>query len=184
MGLKPGISLFIQDVKVTKTKQIKGFNLAGKWQKKRQNQVSLEGWFILTNISKKTAALAAYKLRFDIEEMFRDFKSGGYNLPDTNLEGSRFISIVLIIFLAYSLTTFQGKKIKDKAVQKYVARVKEPRRIYRRHSSFYIGLYGQNWVRFMAESWSLVQDLMRLNSHKLEHYLRGMRAMELIQSVC
>lgn len=97
----------------------------------------------MTNISRKTEALAAYKLRFDIEEMFRDFKSGGYNLPDTNLEGSRFISIVLIIFLAYSLATFQGKKIKDKAVQKYVARVKEPGLIYRRHSSFYIGLYGE-----------------------------------------
>ncbi len=31
LGLKPGISLFIQDIKVTKTQKIGGFNIAGKW---------------------------------------------------------------------------------------------------------------------------------------------------------
>jgi hypothetical protein len=29
--------------------------------------------------------------------MFRDFKKGGYNLEDTNVEGERFISLVLLI---------------------------------------------------------------------------------------
>jgi len=38
-----------------------------------------EGWFILTNFDLPTA-IKAYRKRFDIEEMFRDFKSGGYNL--------------------------------------------------------------------------------------------------------
>lgn len=182
LGLKPGTSLFIQDVKVTKSQQIRGFNVACKWGKHRQSQVTKEGWFILTSLSSKDDAISAYKLRFGIEEMFRDFKSGGYNLEDTNLESYRFISAVLIISLAYSLATFQGKAIKNKGVQKYLARVKETGRVYRRHSSFYIGLYGQNWMLSMDNCWSLVQDLMRLNRHKLEYYLRGMRAMELIQS--
>ena len=34
LGLKPGFSLFIQGVKVTKTHQIGGFNIACKWKRK------------------------------------------------------------------------------------------------------------------------------------------------------
>ena len=46
-----------------------------------------EGWFILTNFDKLEVAISAYKRRFDIEEMFRDFKKGGYNLEETNVTG-------------------------------------------------------------------------------------------------
>ena len=67
-------------------------------------------------------------------------------------------------------------------MQKYVGRVKEYGRIQRRHSSFYIGLYGQTWVDFLASCWGLVVKLMKLNRHKLEDYLRGQRAMNLILS--
>ncbi len=72
--------------------------------------------------------------------MFRDFKKGGSNLEDTNVEGERFISLVLLIANAYTSATIQGKQIKRKGIQKYVARIKERSRSERRHSSFYIGL--------------------------------------------
>ena len=39
-------------------------------------------WFIDNNIS-EPYAIREYKKRFNIEEMFRDFKSGGFNLEDT-----------------------------------------------------------------------------------------------------
>ncbi|MHC5780093.1 MAG: IS4 family transposase, partial [Nostoc sp.] len=81
--------------------------------------------------------------RFDIEEMFRDFKKGGYNLEDTKVSGERLISIILLISIAYTSATIQGQEIKRKGVQKYVGRIKEYGRTERRHSSFYIGLYGQ-----------------------------------------
>jgi len=35
--------------KVTKTKQIEGFNVAAKWKKKFKGCAPNEGWFILTN---------------------------------------------------------------------------------------------------------------------------------------
>lgn len=44
-----------------------------------QAQESEEGWFILTNLGSLEMAITAYKKRFGIEEMFRDFKKGGYN---------------------------------------------------------------------------------------------------------
>jgi hypothetical protein len=112
--------------------------------------------------------------------MFKDFKSGGYNLEDTKVSGERLISLILIIAFAYSLATFKGQSIKEKGIQKYVGRVKEYGRIERRHSSFYIGLYGQNWVDSLASSWNIVEELMRINRGKIEYYLRGLRAINLI----
>lgn len=101
---------------------------------------------------------------------------------DTNVSGSRLISLILIIAFAYSIATFAGQEMKKKAVQKYVGRVKERRRSTRRHSSFYLGLSGQSWVKFMDDCWELVEELMKLNRNKLEYYLRGIRARELILS--
>jgi len=75
-------------------------------------------------------------MRFDIEEMFRDFKTGGYNLGDTNVTGSRLISLILLIAIAYTAATIQGQEIQRKGVQEYVGRVKESGRSTRRHSVF------------------------------------------------
>ncbi len=125
-----------------------------------------EGWFILTNLGNLELAIAAYRKRFNIEEMFRDFKSGGYNLENTNISGERLIALILLIAIAYTSATIQGQQIKRKGIQKYVGRVKEYGRIERRHSSFYIGLYGQTWVNFMEPCMKLVTKLMKLNRNK------------------
>ncbi len=125
---------------------------------------------------------AAYKRRFDIEEMFRDFKKGGYNLEDTNVEGKRLLSLILLIALAYTSATIQGQQIKRKGLQKYIARVKEYGRNQRRHSSFYIGLYGQSWLNFKQVCLDLVTELMKINRNKLKYYQRGLKAMKLIES--
>lgn len=114
--------------------------------------------------------------------MFRYFKSGGYNLKGTNVSDERLISLILLIAIAYTSATIQGQQIKRKEVQKYVGRVKEPGRTERRHSSFYIGLYGQTWVKFQDNCWELVRDLLRLSPKKNKYYQRGQRAMKLILS--
>ncbi|AOW99468.1 transposase [Moorena producens PAL-8-15-08-1] len=182
LGLVPGVSLFIQGVKVTKTRGFFKFNVACKWQRKLKGTSPKEGWFLLTNLSNLKSAVSAYKKRFDIEEMFRDFKTGGYNLEDTKLEGERFISIVLLIAIAYTSATFQGQQIKRQGIQNYIGRVKESGRIERRHSSFYVGLYGQTWVNFKDVCIELVTELMRLNPNKRKYYQRGLRARSLIES--
>ena len=182
LGLSPGISFFLQGVKVTKTKGSVGFNLACKWRRKIRGVAPEEGWFILTNLETLSSAVSAYKKRFDIEEMFRDFKKGGYNLEETNVSGQRLISLILVIAIAYTSATIQGQQIKRQGIQKYVGRIKESGRIERRHSSFYIGLYGQTWVDFMGNCWELVMELMRLNPNKRKYYQQGQRAMKLILS--
>jgi hypothetical protein len=182
LGLAPGISLFLKGVKVTKTQGFFNFNVACKWKRKILGVAPAEGWFILTNLETLKMAIAAYKRRFDIEEMFRDFKKGGYNLEDTKVSGERLISLILVIAIAYTSATIQGQKIKRKGVQKYVGRIPESGRIERRHSSFYIGLYGDAWVNFMKPCQDLVTDLMKLACNKCQYYQRGLRAMSLILS--
>ena len=114
--------------------------------------------------------------------MFRDFKQGGYNLENTNVSGDRLISLILLIAIAYTGATIQGQQIKRKGIQKYIGRVKESGRTERRHSSFYIGLYGQTWINFIDICGELVRSLLRLNPNKRKYYQRGQRAMRLILS--
>lgn len=182
LGLEPGMSLFIAGVNVTKNKGFGQYNLACKWSKKIRGKVPKEGWFILTDLPNFKQAIEAYKKRFDIEEMFRDFKSGGYNLESTKVSGKRFIALVLLISLAYLLATIQGREIKRKGVQKYIGRVKETGRYTRRHSSFYIGLYGYTWVNFQEICRELVEELMRMSPNKRRYYQQGQRAMRLVIS--
>lgn len=154
--------------------------MAAKWKRKYRGWAPDEGWFILTNLESLDKAIAAYQKRFDIEELFRDCKSGGYNLEGTQVSGQRLIVLILLITIAYSTATMQGRTIKRMGVQKYVGRVKESGRIQRRHSSFYIGLYGQTWVNYRGYCAESVAELMKLNRNKWKYYQKGLRAMSLI----
>jgi hypothetical protein len=182
LGLTPGMSCYYQGVKVTKTKSFGGFNLAAKWKRNYQGKSSKETWFILTNFDSLAAATSAYAKRMGIEEMFRDFKQGGYNLEITRVGDRRLVSLILLICLSYSLSTFVGQTIQSKAISSYVCRPSEQKRIYPRHSSFTIGSHGQNWLDSIAFFQDAVRELLRFSSHKLPYYLKGMRAVSLIQS--
>lgn len=182
LGLRPGISFYLQGCKITKTKRVTGFDLAAKWQRKYRGSIAQEGWFILTNLTSLDAAIQAYTKRFGIEEMFRDFKKGGYNLEATNVEGQRLISLLILMAIAYTISTTLGQKIKHMGIQNYVGRIKEIKRSVLRHSSFYIGLYGAHWVNSSSNCAELITQLMQLNPHKRLFYQRGLRAMNLIPS--
>ena len=179
LGLKPGTDLFIEGVSITKQQGFGPFNVAGKWQRKYRDWVADEGWFILTNLGSLEDTINAYRKRFDIEEMFRDFKSGGYHLEDTRVTGDRLIGLLVILTLAYSITTTEGKTLKKMGLQKYIGRVEEKGRSERRHSSFYIGLYSRAWVNFKDDFQDCIVSLIELSPNKWPHYRKGIRAMEL-----
>lgn len=59
-------------------------------------------WFIANNIS-EPYAVREYKKRFDIEEMFRDFKSSGFNLEDTWTKDIQYAKMLYFcVCIAYS----------------------------------------------------------------------------------
>lgn len=182
LGLEPGNSFFNQEVTIRKTAPIEGFNLAGKWLGKYRNITTKEPWYILTSLADLQAAVDAYAQRFGIEEMFRDFKGGGYNLEKTNLTSNRLSKLLILLSLAYLKSIIQGIDIKSKQVQEYLGRKTEIYRKYARHSTFYIGLWGESWVDSMSSNWQVVVELMSLSPHKLPNYQQGLRAMRLILS--
>jgi hypothetical protein len=85
------------------------------------------------------------------------------------------------VAIAYTISTDRGTHIRRKHVQQYVARVNPNRRV-RQHSNFWIGLYGTLWIDSM-DAWSgWAERLMRLKPQKRSFFLRGLRALSLIQS--
>ena len=180
--LIPGMSFYYQGIKVTKTKGFKGINLVGKWQRNYRNKKSKQPWFLLTNLDNLEDAISAYKQRMGIEEMFRDFKSGGYNLESTRVGEERLISLIILMTLAYSYSTFIGEEISKKGVGKYIVRPSEKGRKYKRHSNFFIGLNAVNFVDGIDFFRKQLEELTSLYPEKKSYYHKGMRAISLIQS--
>jgi hypothetical protein len=111
LGLTPGMSLFFEGVSVTKTKGFGYINIIAKWKRNYGKNNSKEPWFLLTNFSDLGQSIKAYQQRMGIEEMFRDFKKGGYNLEGTKLDGKRLLSLIMLITFAYTEATLLGDKI-------------------------------------------------------------------------
>jgi hypothetical protein len=120
--------------------------LAAYWKRKYRGKGSDEGWYILTNLNSLDATLKVYQARTGIEAMFKDCKSGGYNLEESKASVERLTNLVLLIAIAYTCAGLQGQIIKSKGQQRYVSRLKELNRMTRRHSNFWVGLYGQMWI--------------------------------------
>jgi hypothetical protein len=182
LGLLPGSRFFLTGVKVTQQKGFGLFNVAGYWRRKYQGKVEDEGWYLLTNLETHNTAISAFKSRMGIEAMFKDCKTGGYNLEKSHANNERLQKLILLMALAYSSAILQGQKIKHQGIQKYVSRLTEPQRSQRRHSSFWIGLYGQSWVVGMEFCQDIIAELMRIRRNKLPFFQRGLRAMSLILS--
>ena len=131
--------------------------------------------------------------------MFRDFKKrcdpaevpsareraprqGGYNLEGTKVTGDRLINLVILISIAYAVSTFSGQIIKRMGIPNYVGRVKKSKRTFSRHSNFYVGLYGYSWINFYFNLSDKITQLMNFSPNKRPFYQRGQKAMMLILS--
>jgi hypothetical protein len=181
LGLVPGMKLFLTGVKFTKKKGFGQFSLAACWKRKYRGKSPNEGWYILTNLNSLDATLKVYQARSGIEAMFKDCKSGGYNLEESKASVERLTNIVLLIAIAYTCAGLQGQIIKSKGQQRYVGRLKELKRMTRRHSNFWVGLYGQMWIAALESCSDWMRNLMRIRPHKRTFFQRGLKAMALIQ---
>ncbi|UBF28744.1 IS4 family transposase [Kovacikia minuta CCNUW1] len=93
----PGIALHEVQVQVTQQRGFGRFNLVTRWKRVYRWGKTNQVWYLLTNLESLEVALSSYAKRFSIEPMFRDFKSGGYNLEQCQLNGARFEAVVLLI---------------------------------------------------------------------------------------
>jgi hypothetical protein len=137
----------------------------------------------LTDLGSLPRAIAAYKKRMGIEEMFRDCKSGGYNIEGTGLRGERLVNIILLMSIAYLSAIAQGTEIQKTQVQKYVSRGKDSSKKYKRRSTFGIGHDGEQWVNYLDRHLREIQELTSLTRNKRRFYRQGMRAATLMGSI-
>ena len=158
-----------------KNRKQKGFGLfdiAGYCQRRYRGHGEDEGWYLLTNLGSLKEAVATFKCRGGREAMFKDCKTIGYNLEKSHASSERLKNLILLIALAYSCATLQGKEIQKIGIQKYVGCIKEVNRTIRRHSSFWMGLYGHSWVRGIEGCEKMIEELMAIR-RKIYQFSRG-----------
>ena len=182
LGLKPGKSFYLKQVKFTKQLGMARVNIAFYWSKATKDKSNNEGWYLINNLSNLKQTIQAYKKRMGIEAMFKDCKSGGYNLEQCQGNEKRLLSLIVLIAIAYTCAVRKGQAIAFLGVKDYICRLKENLRKYRRHSSFWVGLYGSLWVESFQMCHEWVEQLMILTPNKLPFYQQGIRAKTLILS--
>jgi Transposase DDE domain len=182
LGLKPGKSFYLKQVNFTKQLDMSRVNIAFYWSKATQGKRKNEGWYLINNLSNLKQTIKAYQKRMGIEAMFKDCKSGGYNLEQCQGKDKRLLSLILLVAIAYTCAISKGQTIGFKGVKQYVCRLTENSRKARRHSNFWIGLYGSLWVENFQICQDWVDQLLRLTPNKLSFYQQGIRAKKLILS--
>lgn len=183
-GFQPGQRAFYQNICCNKTEQLGHFNLAVYWKRAYRGKRQQDPWYLLTSLPHLSQTLERYQARWGIEMMFKDCKTGGYNLEQTQVNQARFLALFTLVVMAYSWATLQGYQLKKIEVSHYMARChSEPRRTYPRHSDFALGLSGQAWVHAMNLWAELASQLMLLKPRKRQYYHQGLQALFLAQTV-
>ena len=178
--VKPGIHRFYAKVGFTKKKGFSRFNLVASWKRKYRGKQEDEPWYLLTNLPDWKSALKVYSKRYGIEAMFKDCKTGGYNLEGCQASPEKLIALMILIALAMTSAWLRGKRTQLQGQEKYVCRLSEPGRTRRRHSKFWIGLYGENWLIAHDCCWEWVESMIGLVRNKQPFYQRGLKAIKLI----
>ena len=179
--VQPGIHLLYPKISLTKKKGFSRFNLVASGQRKYRGKQEDEPWYLLTNLPDLKSASAIYGQRYGIEAMFKDCKTGGYNLERCQASPDKLIALIILIALAMTAAWLQGKRTQLQGKEKYVCRLKEPGRNRRRHSKFWIGLYGENWLIALDCCHEWLDSMMSLVPNKRAFYQRGLRARKLME---
>lgn len=179
LGIQAGECRFFRDVKVTKTKGFGPINVAVRNKRNYASHITKETWYIMSNLADLESTLTAYSYRMGIEQMFRDWKKGGYNLEGTKLSGQRLIAMMILVSLAYYMAILKGGTMQRQNIHRYVARPKESGRKYPRQSAFSIGLSACSFAFWGDSLWALFEQYISLNPRKLRFYKRGIRAIKL-----
>jgi hypothetical protein len=112
--------------------------------------------------------------------MFKDCKTGGYNLEGCQASPDKLIALIILIALAMTSAWLQGKRTKLQGQEKYVCRLQETGRTRKRHSNFWIGLYGSNWLIAVDSCQEWVDSMLSLVPNKKPFYQKGFKAIKLI----
>jgi len=136
---------------------------------------------LLTTLSESQLVRQIYRARLGIEMMFRDCKSGGYNLESTRVSPPRLLALVFLMTLAYWLATRYDRRLQESHIESYLGRSDLTPQGFPHHSVFSLGLSGYAWSQSLLlwRDWMLA--LMKLKPHKSLDSQRGLEARSLVR---
>lgn len=82
MGFSLGMRKFYLGIYIGKKDGLGLYNLVVYWKWKYWNKGGKEFWYIFMSLFSLLEILKLYECCWGIEMMFKDYKSGGYNLED------------------------------------------------------------------------------------------------------
>ncbi|MDJ0531807.1 MAG: IS4 family transposase [Xenococcaceae cyanobacterium MO_207.B15] len=132
LDIKPGDKVLYSKILVTEEKRQDRFNVVVYWRRKYNNKQLPNPWYLLTNLKNLDEVIKIFSSRGGIEAMFRDCKSGGYNLEGSQANQQRLTNIILLIavpqatasLVAYTASCLVGLKIRNTGHQQYINRLK------------------------------------------------------------
>ena len=179
---KPGTREFHPDIIFTKTHKLKRTSLGVYWKRKYRDMGEKEPWFLLTNLPSLQDAIRAFRKRTGIEAMFKDCKTGGYNLEGSHASDKRLHSLLLLMAIAYTHSTFNGFSIRLAGQAEYIGRHRKIHGKYTPNSHFYLGLFASTWILDFSFLQDFIARLFALHPNKHSFYNRGLKAMSITQS--
>jgi hypothetical protein len=100
----PGQEAFFDQLLFTAAHQIGPSNIMALWVAKEQSH-----WFFVTNLDTLAEAKRWYRYRFQIETLFSDLKSRGFNLQEGRLKDPQRVNrLMLALAIAYLFIVFWG----------------------------------------------------------------------------
>ena len=183
LAVAPGTKIFLSNINITNKKGFGSFNLVAYWKRKYRKKMEKEPWYLLTNLESLDEVLKIYRSRMGIEAMFKDCKTGGYNLEGSQANPQRLTNLILLIAIAYTSSCYRGKIFKQTGYQNYICRLQEAERKERRHSNFWVGMYGELWLLAWDYLVDIVQAIMNFNPQKKLNYQRGLKVISKLQIV-
>ena len=180
-SIHPGVKKFMTSVTVVKSKGFGQGNLAIYWKRPYRGKGEREAWYLLSNLTDIDDVIQSYRKRMGIEAMFRDEKKGGYNLEDCKANPKRLNALILVMAIAYTLSSLKGKAIRKCGQDKYVGRNRPFKKKQTKNSYFKLGLYGQLFCELPSRLMDLGRALMEMTPDKRLFYWRGEEARRQIQ---
>ena len=91
----------------------------------------------MTNLDNSDEVLKIYRSRIGIKAMFKDYKTGGYNLEVSQTNTQGLTNLILLIAIVYTASYDRGKLIKKSGHQNLIYLLTEVCKKDKRHSNFW-----------------------------------------------
>ena len=120
----------------------------------------------MTNLDNSDEVLKIYLSRIGIKAMFKDYKTGGYNLEVSQTNTQGLTNLILLIAIAYTASYYRGKLIKKSGHQNLICLLTEVCKKDKRHSNFGVVCNCKLWVIAREYLDDIIQKMMNLNPEK------------------